>query len=107
MSTEVKDLVISLVPDGYVEDATAETPVSEEVAHQQQLDFEANRAKLAATVLRETADTLEQQARLAITPAIGGSLMGVLVAMMQASGWKRQAALMSFNSVWGDDESTN
>ncbi len=93
------------VPDDYVQDGeTVETPVSEEVdqqAHLEQVIDNAGRAHLAAELLREEADRITNQGNLAITPPSGAGLLGVVVAMMQASGWKKSAAMRCFDAVWG------
>lgn len=99
---------LEVVPDDYVQDGEAvETPVSEEVAQQRHLDQASDnrgRANLAAEVLREVADHIQAQGNITITPAVGGSVLGVLVAMMQESGWKKNAGLIAFSSVWGFEE---
>ena len=97
-----------VVPDDYVQDGEAvETPVSEEIHQQRNLDqaFDKRlRARMAASVLREAADHIEAQGNITITPAVGGSVLGVVVAMMQESGWKKHAGMSAFDSVWGYEE---
>jgi hypothetical protein len=102
------DITSSVIPDDYVQEGESfETSVAEEVAHQRNMDRaidNRDRAKLVAEVLRESALHIEEQGNIGITPAIGGTLLGVVVAMMQASGWKKAAGIACFDSVWGFEE---
>lgn len=98
-----------LIPSDYVQEGElSETPVSEEVAQQKNLEENIRqnvRAHLAVSVLRECADHIENAGRLIITPLVGGNLLGVVVVMMQASSWKKSAGLRCFETVWGTEES--
>lgn len=105
---EPSDITSPVVPADFVQDGEcAETPVSEELEHQRHLDTrvdENTRAKLVTQLLRQVADRVEAKGDIRITPTEGGSLLGVVVAMMQASGWRKNAGEMAFSSVWGNSE---
>lgn len=98
----------AVVPADYVQEGEcAETPVSEELEQQRHLDTrvdENERAKLAVQVIRAVADDIEARGDIRISPTQGGNLLGVVVAMMQQSGWKKGPAKLAFDTVWGVDD---